>query len=149
MPQKIKNIDTQWLLEQFKDVRVVGFVVFGVLVLFVSYSGVKVIQTNYDLQKQMAKLEQQNQVGELENANMKFKNQYYNTDQYLELAARKQYNKGLEGESLLLVPKNVALAHTVAMPEQDNKPIDPKRQSKAQQNIEAWREFFLHKNMAK
>jgi cell division protein FtsB len=144
MFEKIQKLSHHPYIEQFRDVRVVGFLVFGVLVLLVSYSGVNVIQANYVLQKQVAQLEQENQVSELENNNQKLQNQYYNTDQYLELVARKQFGKGLPGETLLLVPKSVALAHTIP-PTANNS--EPTKHSSAkpryQQNLEAWRDLFL------
>src|SRR5690242_16883915 len=112
MFEKIKNYPLRPLVRQLKDVRVVGFLVFGVLVLLVSWSGVKVIETNYELQKQVSRVQQENQVAELENNNLKLQNQYYNTDEYLELTARRQFGKGAPGEKLLIVPQEVALAHT-------------------------------------
>src|ERR1700741_1212291 len=116
MLEKIKNLQDHPYVQQFRDVRFNGFIVFGILVLLVSWSGVSVIETNFDLQKQVSKLEQQNQVSELENNNLKLQNEYYNSNQYLELTARRQFGKGQPGEKLLLVPKNVALNYTVDIP---------------------------------
>src|SRR5437667_142896 len=82
---KSKNRPYYFYARQLRDVRVLGLVIFGGLVLLVSWSGIQVIQTNYDLQKQISKLQQQNQVQELENNNLQLTNQYFNTDQYLEL----------------------------------------------------------------
>src|SRR5690606_14522893 len=95
------------------DVRNIGLIVFGIIAVLVTWSGIKVVQTNYDLQKRIATMQQQNDIKKLENSNLELKNRYYETDQYLELAARRQYNKALPGEKLLIVPKSVALAHTV------------------------------------
>src|SRR4051812_21857007 len=113
MFEKIKILLNHPVIKEFRDVRIVGLVVFGIITLLVSWSGLQVIEANYQLQQQVAQLEQQNQVVELENNNLKLSNEYYNTDQYLELQARRQFGKGAPGEKLLLVPKNVALAHTV------------------------------------
>ena len=144
---KIKKSRIYSLLKSLKDVRAVGLLVFGVLVLLVSWSGVNVIQTNYDLQKQISKLEQQNQVQELENNNLKLRNQYYNTDQYLELAARQQFGKALPGEKLILVPKSVALAQTVDLPSPNKQAADKPKPHKPtyQKNFEAWVDFFMHR----
>lgn len=147
MIEKIKKIlDHKWI-EQFKDVRFSGFVVFGVLVLLVSWSGVSVIESNYELQKQVSKLEQQNQVVQLENNNLKLQNEYYNSDQYLELTARRQFGKGQPGEKLLLVPKSVALKYTVDIPEETKKAaITPTLEKPLiQRNIEAWVNFLLNR----
>lgn len=147
MFEKIKNFHRNPYLRQIRDVRVAGLVVFGVLALLVSWSGVNVIQTNYDLQKQISKLEQQKQVQELENNNLRLRNEYYNTDQYLELAARRQFGKAAPGEKLLLVPKSVALAHTTDLPAPEKQATQKPQPHKPtyQKNFEAWLDFFFHR----
>jgi cell division protein FtsB len=147
MLDKIKTILDGQLVKQLRDIRVLGFAVFGVIVLLVSWSGVKVIETNYDLQKQVSKIQQENQVSELENNNLTLQNQYYNTDQYVELQARRQFGKGLPGEKLVLVPKSVALAHTVDVSRDDVQPGVYKSSGHKplyQRNFEAWRDFLTH-----
>ncbi len=147
MLEKIKSSKYYFYGSQLRDVRVLGLAFFGVLVLLVSWSGIQVIQTNYDLQKQISKLQQQNQVSQLENNNLHLRNQYYNTDQYLELTARKQFGKAAPGETVLLVPKTVALAHAKEIPKPDTqtkeKPITHK--PTYQRNFEAWMDFLLHR----
>ena len=153
MLDKIKNLPKNArdnprvgrLANQAKDIRVIGFVAFAVLVLLVTWSTVTVIETNYDLQKKVSTLEQQNQVSQLENNNLKLENQYYNTDQYLELTARRQFGKAAPGEKLLIVPKNVALAHTVDLPKAADKTKQPSDKPFYQQNFEAWLDFFFHR----
>lgn len=150
MFDKIKNYQPHAYIKQFKDVRFVGFVVFGVLVLLVSWSGVRVIETNYVLEKQLSRLAQENDVAELRNNNLKLQNKYYETNQYQELAVRKQFGKALPGETLLLVPKGVALAHTKdlgqVLPEKAAAPTT--RKPIYQRNLEAWRGFFTHNPVA-
>src|SRR5262245_36177371 len=63
-----------------RDVRVAGQVLFAVIVLLVSWSGVKAIDANYVLEKQIATLQQQNTVQGLENENLKLQNDYYKSD---------------------------------------------------------------------
>lgn len=145
MLDKIKNILVAANIARLKDVRVLGQIIFAVLVLMVSWSGVKVIQTNYDLQKQISALEQQNAIEKLENTNLNLKNKYYNTDQYLELAARRQFGKAAPGETELLVPKSVALAHTVDTSTKPTQKTVPSPDSRYQQNFRAWMNFFLHR----
>ncbi|MCA9332425.1 septum formation initiator family protein [Candidatus Saccharibacteria bacterium] len=144
---KIKNIFHKSKLEQFKDVRVISLIFFAVIVLLVSWNSVNVIQTNYELQKQIARMEQENEVKKLENENQKLKNQYYNTDQFLELQARRQFGKAAPGETLILVPKEVALSKTVDEP-QENSSSKTQLPSKStfQKNFESWMNFFLLRN---
>lgn len=134
-------------LRDLRDVRTLGLLLFAGVVLLVSWSGVGVIQANYDLQKQIADLEQQVELKELENSNQRLRNQYYETDQYLELQARRQFNKAAPGEKLYIVPKNVALSHSV-------EPIIPTPETEAdkpakpfyQKNFEAWINFLFRSN---
>jgi cell division protein FtsB len=148
MIEKIKKYYNHGLIQQFKDVRFAGFVVFGILVLLVTWSGISVIETNYELQKQVSKLEQQNQVSQLENNNLKLQTEYYNSDQYLELTARRQFGKGQPGEQLLLVPKSVALKYTVDISQETRQATATPMLKKpfVQKNIEAWLDFFTHRN---
>ncbi len=145
MIEKINNLIKHPFVQQFKDVRVIGFTVFGVLVLLVTWSGIGVIEANYQLQKQISALQQQNEVYELQNKNMKLGNEYFRTDEYLELQARRQFGKAAPGETLLLVPKKVALAHTVDLSSK-NKPA-PKAVQKPlyQRNFEAWIDFLFRR----
>lgn len=147
MLEKIKKLQNNPYLYQVRDVRFTGLIIFGILVLLVSWSGINVIQTNYDLQRQISKLEQENTIKELENNNLKLSNQYYNTDQYLELAARRQFGKAAPGEKLMLVPKNVALAHTIDLGADKNRQADRPTSKKPayQRNFEAWVRFFMHR----
>lgn len=146
MLNKIKKMPQSVYLQELKDVRVVGLLVFGVIVLLVSWSGLRAIEINYKLQQQIARLEQQNQLSELKNNNLALSNQYYNTDQYLELQARRQFGRGAPGEKLLLVPKTVAFAHSIDVPE-ITKPMakPPSSKPKYQKNFEAWMSFFFHR----
>jgi len=134
--------------QNVRDPRVIGLLIFLVIVLLIGWSGVKAIETNYGLQKQIAKIEQQNEVRRLTNENLKLQNDYYNTPQYLELAARKDFGLAAKGETVLIVPKDVALRNTVDLP-QDKAEQEAEKQSKKpayQRNFEAWMDFFLGRN---
>ena len=54
MLEKIKKLPKYSIWAQLRDIRFLGFIVFGFLVLLASWSGVNVIETNYELQKQAA-----------------------------------------------------------------------------------------------
>jgi cell division protein FtsB len=129
---------------QLRDVRVAGQVLFVVVVLLISWSGVKAIDANYVLQKQIAALEQQNAVQQLENSNQKLQNEYYNSDQYLELSARQNFGLAVPGEKEIIVPKSVAMSYIV--PESNPPKLAPAgKQPLYQRNLEAWLNFFLHR----
>src|SRR3990172_12718981 len=99
--QTIKNY---WNLERLKElfsVNNVGFYIFAVIVLAIAWSGVKTVQSNYELQKQISVIKQQNAVLELSNQNTALESQFYESDQYLELAARQNLGLAAPGETIL------------------------------------------------
>lgn len=128
-----------------RDVRNVGVLVFTVILLLITWSGIKAIQTNYGLQKQIARLQQENDVSSLENTNLAFQNQYYTTEQYREITARQNLGLGAPGETELLVSKDVALAHTVKQPGTAATKVDVPKHPFWQRNFQAWIDFFLHR----
>jgi cell division protein FtsB len=132
---------------QFRDVRAAGLMLFLVVVLLISWSGLKVIDTNYRLQQQIAQLEQQTEVHRLSNINTKLQNDYYQTDQYLEITARQNFGLAKPGETLLNVSSDVALRHTVDLPDEEK--IETKKttskQPAYQRNFQAWINFLLHR----
>jgi cell division protein FtsB len=134
------------LTYRFRDVRFTGQVIFAFLVLLISWSGVKAIQTNYDLQKQINTLKQQNQVQQLEDNNLKLQNEYYNSNQYLELSARQNYGLGLPGEKELIISQAIALSHTVPVPNATPKVVASESQPNYQRNFQAWIDFFLNRS---
>jgi len=142
MLEKLKQKE---LWHSLNDTRVLGLLAFGVIALLVTWSGVKSIQTNYDLQKQISTLAQENSVVKLQNVNSKLRNEYYRTDEFLELAARRQFGKAAPGETLHLVPRKVALAATNTLPNTDDKPkTQTDTRPTYQKNLESWFNFFFH-----
>lgn len=147
MFDKIKNLNYQKLYKELSDVRLIGLIMFGVVAVLVAWSSLKTLQVNYELQKKEAVLRQKNINKKLENQNLKFKNTYFETDEYLELTARRQFNKAAPGEELYLIPKDIALSKTVKP--QDTSAETQQRQAqqktKYQRNLEAWLGFLFHR----
>jgi cell division protein FtsB len=138
-------VKTQEFITRLGDVRFAGQVVFVIIVLLISWSGIKSIQTNYNLQKQISGLKQKTAVQKLENNNLELQNDYYKSGQYLELSARQNFGLAQPGEKEIIVPQNVALAYTVDLPT-DNKIEKANDQQPAyQKHFEAWVDFFLHR----
>ena len=146
MLDKLKPHLTSEKLQPLKDTQNLGLIAFGVIAILVSWSGVKSIQTNYELQKQISELTQQNAVSELENNNLKLRNEYLKTNQYLELAARRQFGKAAPGETVLIVPEKVAMANTVE-PKKVNDKVATTAESKPfyLKNLQAWVDFFINR----
>lgn len=144
MLEKLKKIPIKSYAHSLQDVRNIGLLAFVMVAALVTWSGIKVVQQNYDLQKQIAVMRQENDIKKLANSNLALKNQYLETDQYLELVARRQYNKALPGEKLLVVPKQVALAHTIELqkPAEDTATIESEGPW-YERNFNAWLNFFF------
>lgn len=144
MLEKIKNLPKSSYVKSLQDVRNFGLLIFVVASLLVTWSGIRVVQRNYDLQKQISVMRQENDVKKLANSNLALKNQYLETDQYLELTARKQYNKAMPGEKLLIVPAAVALSHTVEPPVQPEElPTVEDEGPWYERNFNAWLDFLF------
>lgn len=149
MLEKIKQYQTiaMGYAQQMQDVRNLVTAGFVVIVLLISWSGVKAIDTNFGLQKQISGLQQQNALMQLENTNTQLSNEYYNTPQYLELAARENLGLAAPGETELVVPTSVALAHTVTLPQDES--ASPTKATAGQpayvRHFQDWVDFFLHR----
>ncbi|OVE79485.1 hypothetical protein BVY00_00250 [bacterium G20] len=149
MLQRLKNFWKSNKRKQLTDVRSIGLYIFAVVVLAITWSSVKTLQTNYELQKQISTLHQQNDVLKLQNENVDLQNKYFQTDQYLELAARQYFGLAAPGEKILLVPKDVALKYvdptlspqTILKASQDNR-------SKYAKNFQAWLDFLLGRRVS-
>jgi cell division protein FtsB len=142
-----KNLNFITKLKQFTDVRVLSLLAFGAIAVLITWSGLKVAKTNYELEKQISQLEQRNSVEELENENLRLRNEYYKSDQYLELAARNKFNKAAPGEKLYLIPKEVELGNTLKSPiegEKQKAERQTDQKSKYLRNFDAWMEFLFH-----
>jgi len=146
MQAKIRQLIAQLYdySDRLRDLRFAGLMVFVVIVLLISWSGVKVIQTNYQLQKQIAQLQQENGVQQLKDDNLKLQNEYYNTNQYLELSARQNFGLGAPGEKELVVPQNVALAHSIDLSTAASETVATNKLPFYEQNLQAWLNFFRH-----
>jgi cell division protein FtsL len=149
---QIKNLDSEHvltLLRRFNDVHFAGQVLFVVIVLLVSWSGIKTIQTNYGLQKQIAELNQQNSLHKLENSNLALQNEYFKSRQYLELAARQNFGLAMPGEKEVIVPPSVALKYTADLPEEKQLQYETEHKPNAiEKRFTKWIDFFLHRSKA-
>ncbi len=129
---------------RLRDIRFAGQVIFILIVLLISWSGVKAIQVNYSLQKQIATAKQENEVQLLQNNNLKLQNEYYNSNQYLELQARQNFGLADPGEKEILVPVNVALSYAPKIAISNTEPKEVSVPS-LQQHINDWANYFLHR----
>jgi len=107
LSKKIANIDA----------RTIGLLAILIVAISVTYSSAQIIHKNFLLQQEITKLQQENALQAQINKNQNLKNQYYTTDAYLDIAARRYFNKAAPGEKVYLVPQEVAMANTIPLPE--------------------------------
>ena len=131
------------------DSRNVGLYIFAIIILAITWSGMKTIQSNYQLQKQIATLKQQNAVLNLENQNSALQNQYLQTDQYLDLAARQDLGLAAPGEQIMLISHQVALKYydEALAPKTAASLSSSDSRSKYIKNLEDWRDLLLGRNI--
>jgi cell division protein FtsB len=137
--------------KQFLDARNIGLLIFGVVVLAIAWSGAKTVQSNYQLQKQISKLQQENEVVHLQNNNTYLLNQFYKTDVYQELSARQNLGLAAPGEQVLIIPKNVAMKYVdpaLADRRDNTTAASIDNRSKVTKNLEAWRDFLLGRQVS-
>lgn len=130
------------------DIRNIGLYVLVIITLSVAWSSVKSIQKNYEIEKQITALTQEVEVLGQEAKNQALKNDYYKTDAFLELAARKYYGKGLPDEQFISVPTEVANKYTHPDITELEKAVSANAKStpKFIQNWQDWFNFFLNRD---
>ena len=77
-----------------------------VVCVFWTYSSIVAMSRNWKLAEQIAEKRKELAILELEVETLKLENDYYASPEYQELAARAKQNKKLEGEKLVILPKN-------------------------------------------
>lgn len=150
MIDEIKNFLNSKRARQLADVRNIGLYIFGVVVLAIAWSGAKTVQNNYQLQKQINQLNQENIVLGLNNDNTALQNEFYKTNEYLDLSARQDLGLAAPGEKVLLVPKSVAMNYvdpsllknqvSSEQPQADSRPAYVR-------HLEDWRDFLLGRKL--
>lgn len=135
---------------QLVDIRNIGLYIFGIVVVAIAWSGAKTVQNNYQLQKQIVSLKQQNEVLSLQNDNTALQNQFYQTNEYLELSARQNLGLAAPGEQVMVIPTALAMKYVdpklASNPDSSlTKTADTR--SKYAKNLEDWRDFLLGRKL--
>ena len=118
----------------------VAMAVFTVLGVSMVWNTAGAIHRNYELQQQVNELEAEIALLEVENQNLIYSIEYYNTDTFLELEAREKFNKAKPGEKLALIPKDLTIKT-----ETNSTPDQAREQAQFKSNFSAWMEFLFGK----
>lgn len=115
-------------------VRTAGVVIAVSLI----WQTVGVVEKNYNLQKQVDRLEDEIAILELRNQRLGYDIEYFKTDEFLELAARSKFNKVAPGERMVVLPDKDYPEPVLPGQEQ---PSEPKPQY--QENLDQWLYFLF------
>jgi cell division protein FtsB len=144
MLEKIKNNSLFATLFNSKNI---GLYALALVAFSVTWSSVRIIQKNYELEKSITSLQQQVAILDQQTQNQKLINEYYKTDAYLDLAARKYFSKAAPGEKIIIVPAEVANTYIVKIPDSQKNAASIKKVPKILQNLTAWGNFLTGKKL--
>ena len=83
----------------------------AILLCFVwTYQSIKSMSRNWELTERLSKDRKTLQLLEIENETAELENEYYKTEEYQEIAARKFANKQLPGENMVYLEENSEVA---------------------------------------
>lgn len=98
-----------------------------------------VMQRNYTLQQTLNRKNQELQLTTLQTEGLKLEQNYFKTEEYQELAVRARLGKGLPGEKVLIVPKQVET--TTPLPQAASRQSSPDDEPPT--NFEQWMRFLF------
>ena len=99
------------------------------------YSTVTATTRNWQLEQKLSNLRLEKARLELEVDTLELEQNYYNTDEYLEIMARSKDGKMLEGETMVVLPKNSEKAI--------NKYADIDKAEQKRSNFKEWLDFLF------
>lgn len=97
------------------------------------WNTIQTLQRNFALQLQVNQLDQQIAIAELETQTLVLQQEYYKSDEYLELSARQYLGKVAPGEKVIILPKATVDAETLGHQAQRVEPS----------NLQLWNQFFF------
>ena len=107
-----------------------------------AWGAVEKLEQNYDLQKQIATKQREQQLLELETQTLAFQQRYFRSDEYQELAVRERLGLVRPGEKALILPPNSEAAKQVDEAAERTSPISTRKPG----NIEQWVNFIFGGN---
>lgn len=118
--------------KKFFETKTAVTALFVIIALSLTYNTVKVVQRNYTLQQRVDELTDQVALVEVQNQNLAFNIEYYQTDEYLEVEAKRRFNLAEKGERVIFLPKDGDVedvpvetgSGSELLPQQDNSNFD-------------------------
>ena len=114
--------------------RIRSYLLYGLgvfIALYLITSLVQTIRKNYDLRTQVAQLQEEIDLLEIQQEELRYRIEYYQTEAFREKEARAKLGLQLPGESIIILPDDVRAA--------SKKPQRASRQT----NFQQWLDFLL------
>ena len=115
------------------NIATIGAIILG---LVFTYNAITATTRNWQLEQKLKERTLESAKLEIEVQTLTLEKQYFNTDEYQEIMARKKQNKMLPGETMVIMPNNSEKAKN-KYSEIDNQ-TDKKRS-----NFEEWLDFLF------
>lgn len=110
-----------------------------VFCLIWTWGSITSMSRNWELAQAVMNHEREKALLELEVETLELENEYYKSDEYKELAARKYQGKMLAGETMVYLPANSELAKTKHRTKTETNEVDVAAMS----NFEQWLAFLF------
>lgn len=115
-----------------------GAVVLGLLIAISwSWGTVSTLQKNFELQQQVDTLDQEVELADLQNQNLKFQQNYLRSNEFLEISAREKLGKIAPGEKLIILPDSSGITDKVTEAKR------PAAAAVKPSNFSQWMRFFF------
>ena len=105
-----------------------------------AWGSLQVMQRNYSLQREVDYKKRELQLAELQKDNLRLQNQYYQTDEYKELALRDSLGLVMPGEKVLILPDNSDAAKAA---DKETSTTATATTTQETSNIEQWLNFLF------
>ena len=115
------------------NIATAGAIILG---LVFTYNAVTATTRNWQLEQKLKERTLESAKLQIEVDTLTLEKQYYNTDEYQEIMARKKQNKMLEGETMVILPNNSQKAKTKY--QEVDEPTNQERS-----NFEEWLDFLF------
>lgn len=130
-----------WLKHGFLSVENVVLVIATVMCLTWTYQSIKAMSRNWELVEKLNTEQKTLQLLTVEVEAVELENEYYSSDEYRELAARKFAGKQLPGEHMVYLPENSEIARN-----KYQEKVDIFEEGKSYSNFEKWMLYLFPNN---
>ncbi len=127
------------LSHDYLSVENVALVIAVVLCLVWTYNSIVSMSKNWELSEKLDTEKKNLELVKMEVETAELTNEYYKSEEYQELAARKMANKQLEGEHMVYLPENSEMAKN----KHEQEVVAPVEEKKEYSNFEKWMTFLF------